>query len=56
MTEHAEVAGTLQVKHCKADTECNEWLQEHGDAEVVDIKFSSCDQHIDYLIIYRRED
>ncbi|HHY74069.1 MAG TPA: hypothetical protein GX497_12785 [Bacillus bacterium] len=50
-----EVAGTIRVVHVNSAEACNTWLEENGDAEVVDIKFSTCESETDILIIYRIE-
>lgn len=53
MTEHAEIAGFLQVKICGSEAETNEWLQENGDLEIVEIKFAGSKAFKAIMIIYR---
>ncbi|WP_169819271.1 hypothetical protein [Anaerobacillus arseniciselenatis] len=53
MTEHAEIAGFLQVKICDSEADTNEWLQENGDLEIVEIKFAGSETYKAIMIIYR---
>ncbi|WP_169824059.1 hypothetical protein [Anaerobacillus alkalidiazotrophicus] len=53
MTEHAEIAGFLQVKICDSEAETNDWLQENGDLEIVEIKFAGSKTYKAIMIIYR---
>lgn len=53
MTEHAEIAGYLQVKICYSEEETNNWLHENADVEIVEIKFSGNKTNSVVLIIYR---
>lgn len=56
MTEHAEIAGCLQIKICYSENDANRWLQENGDMEVVEIKLASNATYEAIMIIYRIED
>ena len=48
------VAGT--IKTCLIDAnKLNEWLLNNADEEIIDIKFSTTEEHMDALIIYRKE-
>lgn len=48
------VAGTIKTFLTDA-TRLNEWLSNNADEEIIDIKFSSTQENLDALIIYRKE-
>ncbi|BAD63901.1 hypothetical protein ABC1363 [Shouchella clausii KSM-K16] len=59
------VAGSIAVKHIivsdtYVDTEINSWLEANPDVEVINIKFATSANEMDWttdaLIIYRKED
>ncbi|MDG5787798.1 hypothetical protein QA612_09830 [Evansella sp. AB-P1] len=55
MTEHAEIAAFLQVKFLYGESFINDWLQNNGDVEIVEIKvISNVEDGV--LIVYRKVD
>ena len=53
MIVNSPVHGQLRVYHVGTEDECNNWLANHPNAYVTDIKFSCTDEFFNVLIIYR---
>ncbi|MDF2790486.1 MAG: hypothetical protein K0S80_3587 [Neobacillus sp.] len=55
MTDHAEVAGNLQIEIFYYQKDANTWLMGNGDCEVVDIQITGAPRNIIIMITYRKE-
>lgn len=56
MTEHAEIAGFIQVKFLYGEKNINEWLQKNADLEILEIKVIPLNLDVDgAMIIYRND-
>lgn len=56
MTEHAEIAGFLQVKFLYGEGNINKWLQENADLEIVEMKPLLRNEIDGVMIVYRNFD
>jgi hypothetical protein len=59
MTDNAEIAGNIRIEILWSQTQVNEWLESHGDVEVVSIQFSTAEYdggvQESVMIVYRKE-
>lgn len=60
MTGNAEIAGNIRIEILYSEGAVNNWLQNNGDVEVVDIKLSTSPYDVEevqetIMIVYRKE-